>query len=324
MENIILSIVVPVYNVEKYLSENLESLIHQSAQINYEIIAVNDGSTDTSLKILEEYEKKCSFLKVITQKNGGLSAARNTGIHAARGEYIGFIDSDDFVSKDYIEKMIGMAQQEKSDLVVCDIEFYWGKNNQRNYIMPGMNCNYDHLPLGKRGIVSPLFAWNKIYRKEFFLKQDILYQVGTWYEDLEVSTFLFAKAEKISYVNEVLIYYRQREDSIMSTKSNRCTEIFNVLDRIYNRFNDYNLLQDYQEELCYLFIENLLLYGQYRFLALDSYKELNKKAYDTIKQYFPNYKKNFYLHQLSTKNQFFIRFNNQFTCSLFRQYLLHK
>lgn len=321
MNKIILSIIVPVYNVQKYLTQNLESLINQSIS-GYEIIAINDGSTDESLNILLEYQKKCPFLKVITQQNGGISVARNKGIEMAQGEYIGFIDSDDFVSEFFVEKMISAAKKENSDMVVCDIEFFWNDNDDRNYIMKGLNQNYTELKLGQKGILSPLFAWNKIYRKDFFLTQNVLFQPQTWYEDLEVVTFLFAQANKIEYVDDVLIYYRQRENSIMSTRSVRCMEIFNVLKRIYHRFEEFELLKDYYDEICYLFIENLLLYGQYRFLALDNYKEINKKSRLMIKEYFPNYKNNPFLRKLSLKNKVFIYFNNQYTCSLFRKYLL--
>lgn len=321
MDEIILSIIVPVYNVQKYLIQNLESLINQTIS-GYEIIAINDGSTDDSLNILLEYQNKCPFLKVITQDNSGISVARNKGIEMAQGEYIGFIDSDDFVSGNYVEKMINAAKKQNSDIVVCDIEFYWKANDERNYIMKGMNCQYLSLKQGQQGILSPLFAWNKIYRKDFFLKQNVLFRPQTWYEDLEVITFLFAKAEKIEYVDDVLIYYRQRENSIMSTRSIRCVEIFNVLKCIYQRFDSFGLLDDYYDEICYLFIENLLLYGQYRFLVLDNYREINKKALSMMKEYFPNYKKNQYFQQLSLKNRFFIIFNNQYTCSLFRKYLM--
>lgn len=321
MSNVILSIIVPVYNVQKYLSKNLESLIHQSCG-NYEIIAVNDGSTDESLDILLEYQKKCPFLKVITQENGGISAARNKGIEEAQGDYIGFIDSDDFVSEKFVEKMIEKAQEAQSDMVVCDIEFYWNENDSRNYVMKGLNEKHKHIPDGRRGILSPLFAWNKIYRKDFFLKQNVLFQLKTWYEDLEVVTYMFAQAKTISYVDEVLIYYRQRENSIMSTRSVRCTEIFNVLKRIYNRFSEHHLLKEYYDEICYLFIENLLLYGQYRFLALDNFKELNQKSRSMMKKYFSDYQRNPYLKELSLKNRVFVQFNNSLTCSVFRKYLL--
>ena len=321
MNNVILSIIVPVYNVQKYLRENLDSLINQTIS-GYEIIAVNDGSTDDSLNILLEYQKSCSFLKVITQDNGGISAARNKGVEMAKGDYIGFIDSDDFVSKNFVEQMISVAQNENSDMVVCDIEFFWGERNEKNYIMKGLNETNEHLSKGRKGILSPLFAWNKIYRRDFYLKQAVPFQLKTWYEDLEVVTFMFAKAEKISYVNKVLIHYRQRENSIMSTRSVRCTEIFNVLKRIFERFDRFQLLEEYRDEICYLFIENLLLYGQYRFLALDNYKELNVKSRKMMKRYFPKYKNNPYLKTLSLKNRIFVSFNNPLTCTLFRKYLM--
>ncbi len=323
MNEILLSVIVPVYNVEEYLEENLDSLIDQGSS-SYELIFVNDGSTDSSYEILKRYEEKVSFLRVIDKENGGISSARNEGIREARGKYLGFIDSDDFVREDYVQKMLGKALEEDSDIVVCDLETWYGRDDSRNYIMKGMNPKYPDLPYDKRIFLSPLFAWNKIYRREFFLTEGVSFEMGTWYEDLEPVSYLFSKAKKISYVEETLIYYRQRGGSVMSTRSRKCLDIFEVLRKIYDRFEANGTLERYREELEYLFIEDLFVYGGFRLLSLDDYQDIFAHAKMFIRKFFPNYKKNRYLKDLSRKYRLFAMMNDPLTLPLFRAYMMRK
>ncbi len=124
------SVIVPVYNVEKYLEECIESLINQTLT-DIEIICINDGSTDNSLKILEELQKKDNRIKIINQKNSGVSSARNNGIENATGEYIGFVDSDDWIDSDYYEKLYNTAKKYNSDIAAGDM---YRRNKKRfNY-----------------------------------------------------------------------------------------------------------------------------------------------------------------------------------------------
>ncbi len=320
--NTTLSIVLPVYNVERYLRQNLDTLLNQSYE-NLQVIAVNDGSTDSSFTILKEYKEKYQDkLIIINQENGGISNARNNGLKEAEGDFIAFVDSDDFVSLDMYKDMLELAIKEKSDIVVCDIQYYWKDNDSRNYIMPGLTDRFKTDDIHKKALLSSLGVWNKIFSRKFFDEQNISFHEGILYEDIEFITYLFAKADKISYLPKAELYYRQRENSIMTTRNERCKDIFNVLIDTYNRFKNNNLLDLYYDEIEYLFIENLLLYGQYRFLVLDDYKELIKKSIKIMKQYFPNYLNNNYYKQLSKKDRTFIKFNNKYTVSLFRMYLL--
>ena len=320
MENILLSIVVPVYNVEKYLGECLDSLVRQTVS-SYEIIIVNDGSTDGSPQIISEYsERYPQLIRVVNQKNGGLSAARNTGMEYANGKYLAFIDSDDFVRDDMYEKMTGIAESDDCDIVLCDIEFYWEGNRDRNYKMKGLRAGEGEIH--KRALLSPLFAWNKLYRKSYFDRYNLQFETGVWYEDLEVTTFLLAMASGIGYLDETMVYYRQREDSIMGTTSIRVKEIFHVLERVYRRFESHGLLELYREEIEYLFIEHVLLYGQYRLLKLDDYRKVHRESKSFVERHFPDYLNNRYIRKLSFRERFFIRTNNSLTCGLYRKYLV--
>lgn len=316
-----ISVILPVYNVENYLKKNLDSIFCQSYS-NFEVIAVNDGSTDSSLKILEEYKDKYKDkLTIINQKNGGISNARNNGLKYASGDYIIFLDSDDFIEEDMFRDMLNLCVKDNSDVVICDIEYYWENNRDKDFIMRGLTDRFVVNDIHKKALLSSLGVWNKLINKKFYDSLDVSYKEGSLYEDIEVITYLLAKANKISYLDSTKLYYRQRDNSIMTVRNDRCKDIYNVLIDTYNRFKNNNLLDKYHDEIEYLFIENLLLYGQYRFLMLDDYKSMIVKCKEMINKYFPNYLNNPYFKQLSFKDKLFIRLNNSFTCPIFRKYI---
>lgn len=129
-ENIDLSIIVPVYNSEKFLRKCMGSIVNQKTKYKFEVIAINDGSTDTSLEILREYEKKYGFVKVITQENGGISRARNTGLNNAKGKYVGFIDNDDYIAENYVEKLLDRAYDKNAEFVKCNHVKFSGETGE--------------------------------------------------------------------------------------------------------------------------------------------------------------------------------------------------
>ena len=179
------SVIVPVYNVEKYLAKCLDSLVIQTLE-DIEIIVVNDGTKDNSQLIINQYvknypDKVFSYIK----KNGGLGDARNYGLQYANAEYIGFVDSDDYVSPHMYEKLYKKAISDNSDLVLCDIEYVWENSQERKYLSGYKQIEgVDH---SKSVFLSPLFAWNKLYRKELFSKYNLRYPKKLWYEDIPVT-----------------------------------------------------------------------------------------------------------------------------------------
>ena len=163
-----------------------------------------------------------------------------------------------------------------------------------------------------------MFAWNKIYRSSLFKQYDLLYPVGTWYEDIPVTTLLFAKADNIGYLPECLMHYRQREDSIMSSvASPRIKEIFNVMELVRNTFKKYDLYEEYYDELEYLHIEHLRLYGMFRFIRSPYWSECYKESCRVMKEFFPHWKKNKYIENLSDKNRIFLKWYNRITAWAF-------
>ena len=177
MSKIKLSIIIPCYNVEKYVEKSINSLIAQTLD-NVEIIVVNDGSKDNTLKILKKYEKENSNIKLIDKKNAGVSAARNDALKIAKGEYIGFLDSDDWVEKDMFEKMYNKAINENLDIVACDTNAVYPDKN----IIIKSNVSRTSTP-EELMINAYAVIWNKIYKKE--LLNGITFKEGmTFCEDV--------------------------------------------------------------------------------------------------------------------------------------------
>lgn len=310
-----LSVIVPMYNVSAYVRECLDSLVCQTLQ-DMEVIMVDDGCTDDTPSIAQEYANYNMNFHLIHKKNGGLSDARNYGMKFAKGEYIGFLDSDDFVEPTLYEKMIKVAE-EGNDIVVTDIEYYYAFHPEKCYVMKGLS-SWEASTIQKKALLSPMFAWNKIYRASLFKENELQYPVGIWYEDIPVTTILFAKANKIGYLEECLMHYRQRDDSIMaSVASARIKEIFKVMDLVRTTFQKNDLYEQYHDEIEYLHIEHLRLYGMFRFIRSPYWKECYNESKKVMKKYFPHWKRNQYIHNLTKNNRIFLKCYNKFTAWAF-------
>lgn len=201
----LVSVVVPVYNVKDYVLKCLESLARQSYE-QIEIIVVDDGSTDGSGEICDEFARDDGRIKVFHKKNGGVSSARNYGIKKAKGEYVCQVDSDDWVKKDFVVKMVEVAEKENADIVVC------GYNDciPEWRVISGEGATVKLLTLQEN---MEIVAWNKMYRRSLF--DDVPYPEGENYEDSLTTYKLLSKAGKVVYVPKSLYVYRERVGSIM-------------------------------------------------------------------------------------------------------------
>lgn len=216
-----LSIIVPIYNVEKYLAECLDSILIQQLGISFEVILVNDGSTDKSIDIATNYAlaypKK--FI-LIEQKNQGLSAARNSGLDVAKGDYVLFLDSDDCLEKDGLPKLIDIALTEKADVVVGNfIKFFNDGTQKKNKnlisIDEAIGQDWLQLSLEKRKYMPAV--WFKLYRREFLTNNKLYFVFGLINEDQVFSTEVFLKAKKITAKDVVFYRYRVRPGSISTS-----------------------------------------------------------------------------------------------------------
>lgn len=225
MKPVVVSIVVPVYNADKYITRCLDSLLAQS--VNIEIIAVNDGSTDKSLEILKEYARKDSRLVVIDMQNSGVSSARNTGIRASTGQFIGFVDSDDWVNPDMYEDMVTAAIEDRADIVMCSyIREFDGHSKVKKFNLPEKvyyQENEVHSKLMRR-LIGPLnketanpefldawgTVWSKLYRSEVIKDNRIqfkdLNEIGT-NEDLLFNIYASYHCHKFVFINRPYYHY---------------------------------------------------------------------------------------------------------------------
>ena len=214
----LISVIVPIYNVEKYLSRCIDSIINQT-YTELEIILVDDGSTDNCGVMCEEYAQKDERIKVFHKQNGGLSDARNVGLENAKGDYIAFVDGDDYIALDMYEKLYRRIDKDKSDLAICNIEFvnekkeplYINTIDARDCVINEKQFWYE---LYGKNYTYCVVAWNKLYKKEIF--GEIRYEYGKYHEDEFIIHKVISQCKKISFLSEKCYYYLQRNDSIMN------------------------------------------------------------------------------------------------------------
>ena len=231
-----ISVIVPVYNVEKYIRKCLESLKDQTFQ-DAEFVIVDDGSTDGSGAIADEYGDDPRFRIIHTNENRGLSAARNTGIDEARGDWLMFVDSDDWVDRKFCEIPYKAAEESGADLVIfgsCEVEHGRARVRKRQCVPAGLT------DAGTAVEYGDTFAWNKLYKYDLF--SDIRYPVGKVYEDIAVTHKIVFKAERILMLEETLYYHVKRKESIsqMPLAENKRNGFEFALQR-YNDLNSYGL-----------------------------------------------------------------------------------
>lgn len=227
MEDKLVSIIVPVYNVENYLEECLNSLINQIYQ-SIEIICVNDKSTDNSLDILQSFVEKDSRIKIINmEQNSGLSIVRNKGIEESKGDFICFVDSDDFISRDFILDLYLEITKTDSDIAVTNIYETFAKTKlskplveyKESKLVAGTKDKLDLAMLPKHN-----YVWNKMYRADFLKKSGIRFREDRLYEDIEFTHKIIYLARKVCSSTSAKYFYRQHNSSIVAIKSNKWLE----------------------------------------------------------------------------------------------------
>mgnify|MGYP004621027173 FL=1 len=296
-----ISVIIPVFNSSLCLDHCLSTVINQTLE-DIEIILIDDGSTDDSLNIIKDYAKKYNNIKYTSKRNEGQAIARNIGIQMASGEFITFIDSDDYVELNMLEELYNIAKLEKSDIVVCD---YVEEYNNKNIEKKSLYIEADNI---KRSYVLCVAGpCSKIINSDIFKKNDIKFLEGNIYEDLAIIPTLAFYSNKISYCNEILYHYVIRQNSTMNqTKySKKLESIFNVMDTLYNSFKG----KGYDNELEFLYINHLLYAGCGRFLKYKGTNNMILKIIDTMNSKFPNWMENKYF-QIQSKIY-------QLTCKIF-------
>ena len=303
------SVIVPVYNVEKYLDKCLKSLVNQTLK-EIEIIVVNDGTKDKSQKIIDKYVKKYpKLVKSYIKENGGLSSARNYGLKYAKGEYIAFVDSDDYVEEDMYEKLYNKAIEKDFDMVVCNLKYIYDTKDVNAY----SNINKDILTkeeIKKSMINIYPSAWNKLFNKRLF-KNKVLFKEKVWYEDVEFLYRLYPYINSIGTVDDYLYNYVQRKGAITSTFDERLFHYIDNFNGIVKFYKEKKFFDEYQKELEYCYVR--YLYATFikqasNFKDKKMYEKAVEEAIKNVKENFPNYRKNKYFYK-SLKGIYLLLFN---------------
>ena len=253
MNNPKISVIIPVYNGEKYINQCLDSLLNQTFK-DIEVICVNDGSTDKSLAILEQYAQKDSRIKIINQKNTGVSPARNRAMPEAKGEYLSFLDCDDFFEPDMFERLYENSVKYDADITVCGVKFF---DERTKTVKDADFIDFNILPDKKvfsakensKYIfqIGLNWCWNKLYKAEFIRKNNILFHDVKMHDDIFFVSYAMSRAERISVVDKKLCVYRTNNFASVSAKKlkNRLAfyETMNLLKEYLINDNNFELFQ---------------------------------------------------------------------------------
>ncbi|WP_433959366.1 CDP-glycerol glycerophosphotransferase family protein [Cytobacillus horneckiae] len=232
MNNPVLSIIVPIYNVEKYLEECIDSLVNQTLN-NIEIILVNDGSTDSSGVIADRYANNYENVSVYHKVNGGLGQARNYGTKYASGDYIAFVDSDDYLTHDAYSKLYNTIVESDSDIAIGNVvrfnstKIYPSVLHQKVFSEDKLNAHISKNP----ELMYDTTAWNKIFKRKFWEKHNLNFPEGMLYEDLPVTIPAHFLAKSVDVITDVIYYWRARDEGDQSITQQR-TDLRNLVDRL--------------------------------------------------------------------------------------------
>jgi len=310
------SVIVPVYNAEKYLEKCLDSLINQTME-EIEIIAVDDGSTDSTPRILAGYAATSSRLRYYIRENGGAADARNFGLTQACGEYVGYVDADDFVDLDMFEIMFNKARERDSDIVECNLRHTYADSEDKE-AMSRYYTPRELLCFGR------YIVWNKIFRRDLLISANARFPAGLIYEDVAFVAKVLPYVSKYDYIDAAPIHYVQRRGSVNNSKSVKTMDIFAVLDDITAFFTEKGFREQFERELEYLFARILLCSSFERMCRIPDHA-LRKSAlrlnYGKLAESFPLWRKNPILRAAKSRNASFMRMQTlpvyQICCTVF-------
>jgi glycosyltransferase involved in cell wall biosynthesis len=261
-----ISVVIPVYNVEKYVGKCLLSLEEQTFR-DFEIIAVNDGSTDSSPEILRHFEKKYDNITVIDQKNAGMSQARNVGMAKARGTWLTFVDSDDYVAPTFLEELYQACIENDADIACCYYYFHFIENDflfEYPFRCKGVLTRTQAMNKLLRDVQIQSLVWNKLYRRSLFTDYNITFPTMC-FEDMATTHKVFAHANRVVVIDRPLYYYNQHSMSTLATiNANKINDFIRAIAMVRLSLEQNGLYEKYKKSYlaltrktcncCYLYV----------------------------------------------------------------------
>ena len=320
MGDVKVSVIVPVYNVEKYLRECLESLVNQTLK-EIEIICINDGSEDSSLEILNEYASKDSRFKIISQQNQGQGIARNKGIDIASGEYLQFVDPDDWVETNMLEKLYNFANKNSSNVVRFNYSNYndysgkFKKNDFAKHIKKEFHFDLNERAYFswkdlKKGCLTKfgLNVWSYFYNADYIKRNNIRFAPSKLAEDHLFAIGAILLTDKIDFLNEYLYIYRHRSGSAVHIQTDACFCIFENIELLKQFIIDHSLYEELKEE----FQNYSQLAVEYHYdsspkKSIERYESLCRQYFNTEKDFRKFIKKQRNLGRSFIENVFSIR-----------------
>ena len=299
------SVIVPVYNVEEYLDKCLSSLVNQSMKNEMEIIVINDGTKDNSQMIIDKYAANYSNIVSIKKQNEGLCVTRNLGISLAKGKYIGFVDSDDYVDECMFEKLYQKAIEKDFDIVVCQT------NSIENGVVTPVYCGIKSDEYHVENIMCSIYpsVWNKIYKRELF-GEKTLFKPGVWFEDVEWTYRILPLVKSIGVIDGHYYQYIKREGSITATINQKLYDYISNLNGVVAYYKENGYYQKYQKQLEFVYVRYLLATFVKQSSRYDyaGYIKAVDAALANVKQHFPSYRKNRYFYR-SIKGVYLVLFS---------------
>lgn len=285
------SVIVPAYNVEAYIEACLDSIVNQTLK-EIEVIIINDGSTDGTKGKIETYQKQePNKIKVIHKENEGQGKARNIGIDTACGEFVTFVDADDTIEHEMLEKMYEQVANQQADVILCDYyEIIQGKKVLKKAIPQKTNN------VKKDYIVSVAGPCNKLIRTKLLKDHNLRFLETGIYEDIAMIPLIGLYANQILYLEAPYYHYHIRQGSTMRQKefNDKLLSIYTVMETLEKGFKQSNVYEEFQEELEYIYIRHLLYAGTGRFLEYKEGIDQVHKIVWIMKQQYPNWRKNPY------------------------------
>ena len=277
----LISLLIPVYNVERYLRECLDSAVNQTLR-NIEIICINDGSTDSSPAIIREYMSRDPRIKMIDKANSGYGDSMNRGLETARGKYIGILESDDFMTSDALEKLVGAAETYQADFAKANFDLYWSKPEERRELFEMFkpaDCNKAIHPSDSIDVFSlKPSIWSSVYRRDFLDLNNIRFLMtpGAAFQDCSFTFKVFALAGRAVYLHDSVLSYRQDNEGSSVNSPNKVHCVNDEYDEIHRWIlEDYSRDHGSADVAKLLRFENVIKYDSYMW----SYIRLSPKFY---------------------------------------------
>ena len=302
-----ISIIIPVYNAEKYLKRCVNSVLTSLKNTDGEILLIDNNSKDNSLKLIKQLAKENAKIRAEQCKIQGAAAVRNYGARLAKGDYIWFIDADDYISEDAISKLLNLAKQKSADIVMFGAERETPSGEKSYMSAVDMNdTNYK-----SRFVRYGMGPWQLLIKRAWWKQNNLSFKEGIIHEDMELMSSLILYTDNYTSIDEPLYHYFYNPDSVLHKKSfnPNIFDIFPALEGLYTRFKEAKAAKKYHDELEWFFIWNLLIDSARDFAQFKEGRPGFAQSRALLKKYFPNWRKNKFFKQRSLRSKIKILYN---------------